>query len=433
MPIDILLINPVYEFQSKMTPLSIISLASALKQNNFNVKILDSQIFENSNSFFEELVKIIKSQHNLKLIGISTNSTCSVSFALDTMKVIKKVNPNIHITIGGVHATFLVEDLISYPNLDSIILYEGEESVIKLASFLFDGRTQEKLTNIWLKHDKKISKSKITGFIKPETIPTLDLSFIEHPELYDCITIMTSRGCPYNCHFCSNKYFWNQKVRNRPIGHVLEEINNINEKFPEMVINIADDSFIINRKRFKKICEGIINIKLNNYWMANIRADSLNLELAKLMKESKCKSVLVGCETVNQKSLNILQKGLTPFHMIDATKILNKVEIGIETTWMIGLPYQNEKDCLRDIAFAKKLKTEEISFGILTPFPGTEIARFPEKFGIKIISKDWDLYSGNSAVVETKWMSQNTIKQMWLKWLVTFKKHEIKNYLNHFK
>ena len=167
--------------------------------------------------------------------------------------------------------------------------------------------------------------------------------------------------------------------------------------------------------------------------MANIRADSLNLELAKLMKESKCKSVLVGCETVNQKSLNILQKGLTPFHMIDATKILNKVEIGIETTWMIGLPYQNEKDCLRDIAFAKKLKTEEISFGILTPFPGTEIARFPEKFGIKIISKDWDLYSGNSAVVETKWMSQNTIKQMWLKWLVTFKKHEIKNYLNHFK
>jgi len=404
-----------------MTPLGLLSLASSLNNHGYKVKIIDSQVHKNIRSFLMEISKSISENNNLRLIGVSLNSTCSFGLAMKTIRIIKRIKPSVHLTVGGVHSTFTKDSLIKDSSIDSIILYEGEKVICELADHLIRGKKNKLNFNILYKEKNQIVNPRKILIQETREIPVLNFSLLEKVEDYDYITLTTSRGCPNKCYFCSSSYFWHRQFRCRKIDDILLEIKQAAEKFPRKEFIIADDSFIVNKRRLKIICNSIIDSNFNIVWGANARVDAITDETVSLISDAGCNSLLLGCETISQKSLNLIKKGITVKCISKAIEICHKHNISVTSTWMIGLPYQTEDDVEKDIEFAKRMNTDHTICSILTPFPGTEIALNPDKFGLEILSEDWDLYTGNKAIIQTKWLSKKQLLRLWLRWKALFR------------
>lgn len=392
----VLLIRPAPSFEQfgddSFMPLGIAYIAAVLEKNGHEVRVLDLLVDKKT----EEQVLDFVSSFNPSHIGF-TAVTPVIIPAYELCRVIKKKFPQIITVAGGPHASALPEECVE-KGFDFAVIGEGEETIAELVN----GAPPEEINGIAYRKNGETVK---TG--KREYIKDLDSLPLPARHLFDCaaykgqealgskqpvFSIMTSRGCPYTCTFCYKAIFGN-KFRQRSAESVVEEWVMIKEKYKAAEIAVVDDSFTTDPARVHKICDMLIERKVNIRWSCpnGIRIDIGGIDMLKKMKKAGCYRTALGIESGSQEILDRIGKRIKKDRI--ARMVSDCRSAGIRTMgfYMLGNPGETRQTMQETINFAKKINTDYAQFLLPIPYPGSLMYEDIKTNG-RIFITDWSMY-----------------------------------------
>ncbi len=400
----ILLINLPFIFDKKSDIilshcLGIFQIASFLRENNNDITILDalqegSKIIKKHNKYYyrvglsdEEIIARISA--DIDLIGISIPFSHLAYLAHNIIDKIKSVYSHIPIAIGGVYPSSQPE-LAVKSKADFVILGEGEEPMLDIVHFL-SNKTHE-LPNSIVRNESELISAKyhFSPDINSFPLPARDLVkfnnyLVRSPRNvrgWRSASIITSKGCPFDCEFCAVHPVGGYKWRPLSSERVLKEINYLVDNYQVNNIEIEDDNFTINKQRVEEILNGIIEINKNKQflsWQAlnGLRIDTLNEDLIKLFKESNCRHLNIALEHGDKEMLNIIGKKLNLDKVIEIVKLFKKYEIDSHIFTIYGYPGESKErfeNALNYYSQIKKIAPNIVfKFFIAQPYPNTKL------------------------------------------------------------
>ena len=394
-------------------PLGLAYLASIAREKGFDVKIVDSIV---ENLTFEDVEKIIN-QYSPDIVGI-TSTTSMIPDAYRVAKIAKDISKDIVTIIGGPHVTFVPElTLNESPDLDYVVKGEGEISFSHLLDVI-NGKMQHKdVLGITYRKDGSVIDNPPQPLIKdvdaiPE--PSWDLLPMEKYEIDNIQfgTIMTSRGCPYNCIFCSSSLQFGKQWRGHSVDRVIDELKTLRYKYNKREIEFLDDTFTLNMKRALELTDRIVKEGLDIRWSASARVNLFNDEIAKNMKKAGAHTVYFGIESGSQKILDFIGKGITLSLAKISVRKANEAGLNTLGSFIIGFPEDTIKDIKTTIKFSKKVGVTVAQFTIATPYPGTRLWNYVVEKKL-LLTMNWRKFTTLSPVIK---LQNFTLKQI-LKWL----------------
>jgi len=434
----ITLVNPPAEKiveihdKPKYPQISIGYLAGYLEGKNIACKVIDSKMEGIKDN------EVVDRCVGEDLVGI-TSMTHEINFCAKLAEKIKKESPNTRVVIGGVHATFLPgETMETFKSFDYLVYGEGEHTLYELIKAIDNGGDFEKINGLAFRAEDK------TSINQPRMLEE-DLNNFPSPAWHlfpnaKEYIVMTSRGCPFGCIFCSKVY--GRKVRFRSVSKVMEEIQMLVDKYQAKHMYIYDDTFTLIKDRTVEICDEIIKRGLNKKlrWETETRVSCVDMEILTKLKKAGCVLVKFGIESGNPEILKKVEKGITIEQAREAVKMAKKAKLRTEGLFILGHPNETKETMKDTINLAVKLNTSTVAFGIMTPYPKTKVYEMAKRGegGYKILSSDWRDYNkqfGNA--LELKNVSRKEMEkiQFWgyMKFFFyNFKiKEIIKNIIRH--
>ncbi|MBN2180160.1 MAG: radical SAM protein [Deltaproteobacteria bacterium] len=396
----IVLVAPPYPLEEiPSPPLGICYAAAACEAAGAEVVILDYIV----RKYTPE--KLMTELDALKPDAIGTSSvTMNFTAAADIMRTAKNFNPSIITMMGGPHVSFDVEStLTTYPEIDLIVIGEGEETLKELVPSIRDRSLWKEIKGIAFHEKGEIVFTEPRELIQDlDTLPIPArhlLPMSRYLALGFPVSVITSRGCPNRCIFCQGRRMVGYKVRHRTPELVVDEIEDI-LSYGWTRINIADDIFTANKKRVLEFCNEIKKRNISFTWSAFARVNTVNREILQAMKEVGCDSVSFGIESGNPEMLKRIKKGITLDQARKATKYCKDAGMIAHASFMVGLPGESRETMNDSRDFAEEL---DILYGyhFLAPFPGTTVRERIEDYDLEILTNDWNLYDANSPIVRT--------------------------------
>jgi len=382
-------------------------LISVLKENNYEYKIIDCGIEKNWS---------IKLKKNIKdfypdIIGV-TGFSYAYKYLYRTIKKIKSIT-SIPIILGGPHVSATKDKILKETKVTFAMYGESENSIIDfLQTFSQKNPDFSKVPNlIWQDKNKIIINSPAPLIKNLDQLPFPDYESFNLPA-YPCfqekiIPIITSRGCPHGCNYCSVRLSMGQSFRPRSPKNVINEIIYWYKKgFTNFDIN--DDCFTLDINRAETVCNLIIKNKLKiKFQLYNgIRVNNITLKLLKKLKKAGCFFIAYGCESGSQKILDRIKKNITLKQVITAVKFTNQAKIKNAVNFIIGHQDESYQDAKETLKFAKSLKCNYVNFYNLVPYPGTEVYDWAIKHAHFLIPKNKYLknvsYRDINPIFETK-------------------------------
>jgi radical SAM superfamily enzyme YgiQ (UPF0313 family) len=400
------LINPNYRtklggddsISSILPPLGIAYIAALLRQNQYEVKIIDMNAEDIS--YLEVLGNL--TVHKPDLVGI-TCTTPTINAVNELVREIKAVFPDLPIAVGGPHPTSLPVEVMFNTAIDYAVIGEGEVTMLQLCGHYRTGvRPIEAIDGLaWRsQHDGNIiinKPRKLMEDINKLPFPAIDLlPLSKYKSAYSkndrFANILTSRGCPGMCIYCNKKIFGNN-VRMRSAESIFSEIKFLHDKYGYKEFHIVDDLFTQDRQRVMDFCRIVKNQKLKIDWKLGngVRVGTIDFELLKAMKEAGLYSISFGIESGNQQILNKMKKGQTIQMCKDAVLFARELDLFVVGFFMLGNIGETEATMQDTINLAKSLPLDVAQFSILVPFPGTVVRGIIEQEG-KILEKDYGKY-----------------------------------------
>lgn len=400
--IDAMLINPYDENALKNAlgfiapPMNLMYLASSLENESYSVKIVDDDLlqmgYENVSEMAEKL--------NPPVVGV-TATTSTIKSALKYVEMIKKILPESLTVIGGPHATFMpFETLNSSEHLDVVVRGEGEETMVDILDQSFQEVPHLDNVSGIVFRDYKTGNLKST----PERPLIKDLDSLPFParhlvpfESYaaskeQTAGIITSRGCVYSCNYCSSSLIMGKKFRSRSPDNVVDEIEELIDKYQIRDFGFMDDTFMLNKRRANDIADEIKTRGLDVSFVASSRVDRVDPGLLQNLKSSGMKTIYYGVESGSQRILDLMKKGISLKNAEDAVKIAKNTGLEVLTSFIIGYPGETKDDINKTIDFSIKLEPDYCQYSILTPFPGTPIYNELKEKNL-IDNEDWQEYT----------------------------------------
>ncbi len=358
-------------------PLGILYLSKILEKNNHNIKVLD---------FTAEEVKIKKLRKLVfwsDIIGM-TIITSSFEKTKELAKFITKIKKKRPLLIGGPHCALDPKRALQDFKADICVRWESEQNILPIIEYFNNTREISEVPGIYYLDDTgKINKTDDLEFIK--NLDNIDFPSRKLVEKYDygftlgqkmtkgkTTAIITTRGCPYNCKFCSYNAI-NPKYRERSVKNVIDELKEIKHQGFKTVI-IVDNNFLANKKRVSKIMDEIIENKLNlHFWIMAARVDSAHPALYKKMKRAGVKFIAFGIESANQKILDFYNKKITPNQIRYAVNLSHNMGFITSGSFIFGAPMETKEAIEQTINFACDLPLDIAHFLTLGYYRGAPL------------------------------------------------------------
>jgi len=308
--------------------------------------------------------------------------------------------------------------------IDIIVKGEGEETTRELIENIEKGTSLNGVKGITFREKNEIIDTEPRPFIKnidDIPFPSRDLLPM-HLYKFNGVkytTMLTSRGCPFKCSFCSSSRLFGGYWRGRSPENVLEEMKTVYEEYGIRNIEFMDDTFTLNQERAEKICDEIIKQGWDISWGASSRVDTLSKRLVEKMKKAGCWIIFLGIESGSQKILDAIGKRITLEQVKKAVKILKDAGIQVLGSFIIGFLQDTTETIKETIKFAKSLNLNYAEFSILTPYPGTPIFDYAKKHGM-LLTEDWSKYTAVEPIVKIEGVSEKEIKALFQKAYITF-------------
>jgi radical SAM superfamily enzyme YgiQ (UPF0313 family) len=399
----VLLVNPFYPItEMPSPPLGLAYLAAALERDQIDVRILDLVV----NAYTRKNLESVLADFKPDVVG-ATSVTMSFDSAIGVLKDAKAIDPEMVTMMGGPHITFCAEETMrAFPQLDLVVLGEGEVTAVEVVRALEGARKLDSVRGIVFRDQDTVRRTEPRP--DPVDVNSLPLParhllpLRRYRALGMAISMTTSRGCPFQCIFCVGRKMVGAKVRYRNPQGVVDEMEYLNTlDFPQ--INVADDLFILNKRHCLGICDEIIARDMKVKWTSFARADTVSVEVLRRMKEAGCTTISFGFESANPEILETIKKGITVEQILAAAEMCREAGMGAQASFILGLPGETPETIQETVDLCKRLEDLEVASGfhVLAPFPGTRIREKSEEYGIRILTDDWRQYHANRAIVET--------------------------------
>ncbi|MEW6554392.1 MAG: radical SAM protein [Actinomycetota bacterium] len=349
--------------------------------------------------YFQELGNLDWDEVNASdLVGIST-ITPTANEAFKILARIKEAG-DIPVVMGGPHVTFLPDEALER-GADFVVRGEGEYSLRELVRMLMMG--DDDFASVpglsYLSGERTVHNQEVPQVRHLDDLPWPDLTMIEGHGKIRIVPVMTSRGCPYNCKFCSVTKMFGRRYRFRDTSDVLDELEVLSRRSRRSVF-FYDDNFTASPRRTKELLSGIIDRGLKIRWTAQARVDVVrDEEMLRLMRDSGCTFLYLGLESINPRTLESYRKEQTVQDIADAVRVLHHYGIKVHGMFVLGSDEDDLRTIKDTVRFARGLKIDTVQFLVLTPFPGTET--YEELAGQdRILVEDWSKYSGHHVVFD---------------------------------
>lgn len=386
--LKVLLINPSSHTKYPSPPLGLLQLAACLKLDGYEVKIADMNIkFTLSNIGWSDVVGI-------------TAVTPNINSAIRVAKMIKTAYPDKVVIIGGSHATLMPYETLEAGCFDVVVAGEGESALSMLIDSMESELPIDDIPNLYCKSGEyywETEQRKIRENINELPMPDYSLIDISkyhphppHGRKKPWLPMITSRGCPYSCTFCSKPVF-GSKYRSLAAENVIKHIKSLKQKYSVKEITFYDDVFTLDKGRIEDLCLGIVREDIDLDWSCETRVNLVDDYLLSMMNVAGCFLIAYGIESGSPEILKNLNKGIS-LDQVEET-IAHTREAGIQTIgyFMIGNPGETKEDIEKTIKFAIKLKLDYAQFAITIPLPGSQLYEQYIAEGHQMPS--WDAFS----------------------------------------
>ena len=282
-------------------------------------------------------------------------------------KLIRQYHPQAHITVGGPFVTALPLDTLRYfPDIDTAVIGEGEETFMELLERLGVGRSVAGIPGTAWRDGNEITVGPIRPRIK-------DLDALASPfDYFTSNIVMTSRGCPDKCTFCGSIATWGTKLRFQSIESCLDTFRKALARLPVPFLAVKDDTFTAHRRRTIAICDAIIESNMNFLWSCDTRVDSLDDEMLRKMRLAGCQMISLGVETGSLEILKTMRKGTTPEMVLKTTRLAQKYGVHVRYYMILGNRGETAESIQQSIDLIKVGRPNSFFSCALSFYPGTE-------------------------------------------------------------
>ena len=374
--VKVALVNPAQVTRYPQTPMGLALIAAVLEKEGHQVTVVDANVLR------LQPEGVVYRVTDADVVGL-TAMTPTVNTAASIAHYIKQANSNSTVILGGAHAILLPEEtLATIPEVDVIVRGEGEETIVELLRAIECEQPLSKIQGISYRQDGKvISTDARSAIVDLDSLPFLAYHLLPmrgyrphppHGRALPFAAIITSRGCPYRCSYCSKPVF-GDNYRGQSSKRVVDEIAYHKRKFGIKEFAFYDDVFTLDKQRAYAIADEIIERGLKIDWTCETRVNLVDKELLRYLKQAGCYSIAYGIESGSQEIVNTLNKDITLEQAEEAVSLSR--EVGLQTIgyFMIGSPGESPETIRQTIQFAKNLKLDFAQFSITIPLPGAKL------------------------------------------------------------
>ncbi len=374
--IDVALVYPYFYSQAKdrsifkFPPLGLGYLASSLKSSDMEVEILDGT-FQQPRTVFDRIKKL-----RPKVLGFYVMVTMEYS----ALELVKVMGDYCEITVvGGPYPSAAPE--LFLPSFDLVSIAEGEESLTELIRALHQGANPVDVAGFAHCSNGEVEYSPPRARINSlDKIPFPARSLFDNEAYirywqknygYNTTSMITTRGCPFKCGFCSKPVFGDE-YRERSATNVVNEIEDI-LRYGYDSIWVADDCFTLNKERVVQICKEIIDRGLKVKWECLSRVDNVDKDILNLMREAGCTRIFFGLESGNDEILRQMKKGTKVADGQKAVVLTNQAGVKTGGFFILGYPGETNKTILNTVNYSSSLPLDYLSYTVPYPLPGTDL------------------------------------------------------------
>ncbi len=407
----ILLVNPPWETPEQhiystvgnvLPPLGIAYIAAVLRENNYDVEILDAQALNTTWDGFEKII----SKKSPDVVGF-TSGTPMIFRVFRAAEIVKRVSPNTRVIVGGPHPSVLPGESLGNRLVDFDVRGEGEYTILELVRELEGGRPNlPGIDGISFRSNGRIRHNR-------ERKPIMNLDELPFPardllpmDKYHATpgnhrrepatSVMTSRGCPFRCIYCAKPF--GRVFRSHSPGYIISEMEHLVESYGTKEIIFFDDTFTFDRRRAEGICDLMIKRDWDLTFSCMARCDTVDRNLAGKMKLAGCQYIGFGIESTTPEILKNLRKGESIEKINQSLRNSKRAGLLVRGFYIIGSPGETAETIKRNIEHAKGMGLDLAQFSIITPYPGTELFEWAERNGY-LLTRDWRLYDCSEPVV----------------------------------
>jgi magnesium-protoporphyrin IX monomethyl ester (oxidative) cyclase len=467
----ILLINPPQTFYpgseppAGNLPLGLMYIAAMLTKAGYQTEILDAfmtgGLFKKNGATmnvgmpFERIKQEIYGRKP-DILGVAGPFTCQMENSVKISDLAKQVDPDILTVVGGPHVTAVPKEFLEEAkSVDIAVIGEGEYTMPEIAGY-FEGKKQlNEILGIAYREDEEVKENSSRPFIRNlDELPYPAYELVEMERYLNpkkigyrsfrnrAISMVTSRGCPFNCCFCSVHLHMGKSFRAHSAEYVLNHIQYVVEKFNVKNIFFEDDNLTLDLARFEAICDGLIQKKTRIGWETpnGVRADCLNMNLLQKMKKSGCRSVFFGVESGDQQILdNVICKSLDLNRVVEVAKICKDIDLKTGAFYIIGFPGEKKENMQKTVDFALKLKRDfDVGMHLFfaTPLHGTKLYEECKSKGYIQENLTWNSFAAarqpkGMPLISTQDFAPEEVKEIAAKALEEYKKLSLRNHLKN--
>ncbi|MFA5124399.1 MAG: radical SAM protein [Patescibacteria group bacterium] len=409
------------EINSNFPPLGLASIAGYVRQQDQSVEIIDCEVSCPSVQAFGDYLKenFVDHHRDIRVIGF-TATTGQIKKAYQAAEICRLYYPNALIIFGGVHATFVTDEVINQPFVDAVVIGEGEITLGEILS----GKKIEEIDGVVYKKELNGEKQIIRNAPRRRIanlddlpLPAYDLLPIDkyRPakgsyKKLPAMSLMTSRGCPGRCTFC-NKTLGDQMIFKSATG-IFAEIKYLADNYGIRQIMFYDDTFTVFRQNVIDLCDLLIKNKMDLSWTCFARVDYVDEAMLRKMSDAGCHQIMYGVENVDEAVLKNINKKINLPQVINAVKWTKQAGIECRLAFMVGNPGDSRQVIEKNIRFVKKINPDLLIVNITTPFPGTAMFNWAKERDL-LLSENWDDFNLAKPVMRLENLSAEEIKNLY--------------------
>ena len=438
----VLLVNPPYErlmgFKLESMTLGLIYLATVLDKEGFKANVYDADTTSSDDQIFkaagdevpcqtgnhldvpdgyrsdrvfqdtyasniddinhpawQEFIGVIN-DYKPKVVGI-TVKTPHYHSSLKAAEIIKNISSDIVVVAGGPHITITSDNMLDSKYIDYSFNGESEVSFLEFIKKLFSKENVNDVSNLSYRENGRVLTNPNAERIKDLDelpYPNKDLLLFRERYTKKLGAMITSRGCPYDCTFCSIVPQWGRKTGFRSAKSIVGEMLYLNKKYGVKNYEILDDIFTIRKKLVLEVCDEIVKTfgEQKITWPCLAYLTTLDDEILKALKKAGCNRINVGVESGSDKILKMINKKANTKQIMETVKLVKKNGIWAHGYFMFGLPQETEEDMLKTIDFMDKLPLDSVHLTTYTPYPNTVDYDYAVSNGIIEEDNSFDRY-----------------------------------------
>ena len=381
-------------------PVGIGCLLAVAEREGIEAYCVDEQIEDDALGLIQEYAKRLTRPY---IFGFSV-LTAAFEAAVNLSQRLKALYPDSVIVFGGVHPTAAPEEVLAFDHIDLVLRNEGERALPKLYRLIKNGREFTHLENLSYRQNGRIVHNPQGPSITDlDALPSFPYHLFEpRRDRYDLGFILSSRGCPYHCVFCSNRITTGRRYRFKSNESVIADLDLLHGAYGLKHVLFLDDNFLVSRPRIQALLE---EIRRRDYhrtmsFSFQARGDNVDHEILSEMYVSGFKSVFFGLETASEEIMKVIDKGETVAQCAEAVRLAKEIGFHVSGTFIFALPGETHQDRMKAAQMSKALGLDMVRFNNATPYPGTRLHEMAKRADRLCIQGHYKNFNSISTFIE---------------------------------